>query len=70
MRTVYTLACKDLDIVECEFVASGDSLRKVKDAMFAHARDEHPELIAGITDERHRELERMMEERAAFRSAA
>jgi len=67
---MYTLACKDLGIVECDFVASGDNLRKVKSAMFTHARDEHPELIAGITDERRRELEHMMEERAALRSAA
>jgi predicted small metal-binding protein len=67
---MYTLACKDLGMAGCDFVASGDNVRKVKDAMFAHARDEHPELIAGITAERHRELEHMMEERATFRSAA
>lgn len=67
---MYTLRCKDLGIGECDYVASGDNLRKIKSAMFAHARDEHPELIAGITDERREELERMMEERAAFRSAA
>ena len=67
---MYTLACKDLGIAGCEFVASEENVRRVKDAMFAHARDEHPELIAGITLERHRELERLMEERTAFRSAA
>jgi predicted small metal-binding protein len=67
---MYTLACKDLGIAECDFVASEDNVRKVKDAMFAHARDEHPELIAGITSERHKELEHQMEERITFRAAA
>jgi predicted small metal-binding protein len=67
---MYTLACRDLGIAGCEFVAHEDSVRKIKNAMFAHARDQHPELIAGISFERHRELERMMEERAALRSAA
>jgi predicted small metal-binding protein len=67
---MYTLTCKDMGMAECDFVASEENVRKIKDAMFAHARDEHPELIAGITFERHRELERLMEERVAFRSAA
>ncbi len=67
---MYTLACKDLGLTDCDFVASEDSVRKVKDAVFAHARDEHPELIAGITFEPHRELELKMEERATHQSAA
>lgn len=67
---MYTLACKDLGIYDCDFVASEENVRKIKDAMFAHARDEHPELIAGITSERHREIEHLIEERVTLRSAA
>lgn len=67
---MYALSCKDMDIADCDFVATGDSVPKVRDMMFAHARDEHPDLIAGITWERRRELEHKMEERVSFRSAA
>ncbi len=67
---MFTLSCRDLGLTDCDFVVQEESARKIKDAMFAHARDEHPELIAGITDERRRELEHMMEERMVARSAA
>lgn len=67
---MFTLSCKDLGFTECDFVVKAESVRKVKDAVFAHARDEHPELIAGITDERRRELEHTIEERTQSRSAA
>jgi predicted small metal-binding protein len=62
MRAMFVLSCKDLGLTDCEFVVEADNPRKLKDRMFAHARDEHPELIAGITDERHRELEQKMQE--------
>ncbi len=67
---MYALSCKDMDVADCDFVAMGDTVRKVQDVMFAHARDEHPELIAGISWEGRRELEQMMEERVTLRSAA
>ncbi len=70
MRAMYVLACKDLGFADCGFVAEAENPRKVKDRMFAHARDEHPELIAGITDERHHELERKMQELMVLRAAA
>lgn len=63
------LACKDLGM-ECDFVAEGRSPRKVKNKMFEHARDEHSELIAGITDERHQQLERAMDEAISGHLAA
>jgi predicted small metal-binding protein len=61
-----TLARKDIG-TECDFVAEGSSPRKVKNTMFEHVRDEHPELIAGITGERRRELELAMDEAIAHR---
>ena len=61
-----TLACIDIGM-ECDFVAEGTSTRKVKNKMFEHVRDEHPELIAGITGERRRELELAMDEAIAHR---
>lgn len=62
-----SLSCKDLG-KDCEFVAEGDSPRKVKNKIFEHMRDEHPEMIAGMTDEQRRELERAMD--AAVRESA
>ena len=54
------LSCKDLGLEACEFVAEADSERRVENVMFGHIRDEHPELIAGITDEQRRDpLHRM-----------
>ena len=51
-----TLSCRDLGLEACEFVAEADSERHVENVMFDHIRDEHPELIAGITDDQQRDL--------------
>jgi predicted small metal-binding protein len=56
-----TLSCKDLGLASCDFVAEADSERHVKNAMFEHVRDEHPELIAGVTDEERRDLMHRMD---------
>lgn len=70
MQAMFVLSCNDLGLADCDFVVEADSQRKVKDRMFAHARDEHPGLIAGITDERHRELEQLMQDRMTERAVA
>ncbi len=51
------VGCKDIGIEDCGFVTEGEKVRKVEDAMLEHLRDEHPHLIAGLTDVQHRELE-------------
>ena len=56
------VSCRDLGLAQCDFVASAPNARKLEDKMLEHARDEHPELIAGITEEQH---EAMMEKIAA-----
>lgn len=56
-----TLSCSDLGLMDCRFVAQADSERHVKNVMFDHVRDEHPELIAGITDEQRRDLMHRMD---------
>ncbi|HJW76495.1 MAG TPA: hypothetical protein VJ787_12660 [Thermoleophilia bacterium] len=56
-----TLSCRDLGFTGCEFVAQADSYRHVKNVMFDHVRDEHPELISGITDEQRRDLTHRMD---------
>jgi predicted small metal-binding protein len=56
-----TLSCSDLGMAGCSFVAEADSERHAKNVMFDHIRDEHPELIAGSTDEQRRDLVRRMD---------
>ncbi len=55
-----TLSCKDLGLETCEFIAEAESERHVENVMFDHIRDEHPELIAGVTDEQRRDLTHRM----------
>ena len=57
----YRLACKDLGLAECDFVAEAKKLRKVEEMMLAHARDNHPEIIAGISFEDYKALEHRIE---------
>jgi predicted small metal-binding protein len=51
------VGCKDIGIDDCEFVAEGEKVRKVEDAMILHLRDVHPHVISGLTDVQHRDLE-------------
>jgi len=58
---MYSVACKELGFADCDFVAVGKHRRTVIDLLLAHARDEHPELIQGITEERHEEIVQVIE---------
>jgi predicted small metal-binding protein len=60
------VSCADLGIEGCDFVAADKKVRKVEERMFDHLRDRHPEMIAGITYEQYRDLERRV--KAAVRS--
>ena len=50
------VACKDIDVLGCDFGAQGESVRKVEDMLLGHMRDTHPQLVAGLTDGQCREL--------------
>jgi predicted small metal-binding protein len=45
------VACKDLGIEGCAFSAEAEKPRKVEAKLLEHMRDQHPEMIAGITSE-------------------
>jgi predicted small metal-binding protein len=47
------ISCHDLERADCGFVATATSMRKLENLMLEHTRDEHPELVAGITEEQH-----------------
>ena len=51
------VACKDIGIADCEFAAEGEKVRKVESTMIDHLREEHPAMVAGLTDLQHKELE-------------
>lgn len=51
------VACKDIGIADCEFVAEGEKVRKVESTMIDHLREQHPFMVAGLTDLQHKELE-------------
>jgi predicted small metal-binding protein len=65
---MYSVACTDLGF-DCSFVAQDRSPRKVRDLMLDHARDAHPEVLAGITDVERRELVRRIDDHVVEEAA-
>jgi predicted small metal-binding protein len=61
---MFEVFCRDLGFAECDFTAFAPSLRKLEYKMLEHARDEHPQLIAGITEEQHEALMKKIAEAA------
>lgn len=57
-----SIACKDIDIEGCDFVAEGAKIRKVEARFFDHLRDQHPEVVSGLTGGDYRRLERRIRE--------
>jgi predicted small metal-binding protein len=51
------VACRDIGIAECDFVAEGEKVHKVENEMLEHLREEHPYMVAGLTGAQHKELE-------------
>jgi len=51
-----SVACEDIGIPRCGFVAEGERVSEVRDRMQEHLRGEHPEVVAGLTDARREEL--------------
>ena len=63
------MSCKDLGIADCGFVAEAKNPRKAMNMVMDHARDEHPELVTGLTMEQHEELERLIESKTVETAA-
>lgn len=56
------IACRDIDIEGCEFVAEGEKIRTVENRFFDHLRDEHPEVVRGLSGAAYRKLEHRIRE--------
>jgi predicted small metal-binding protein len=66
---MYRVTCKQLGFAHCDFVATGKRRRTVVEEVLTHCRDEHPELIRGITDERLAEIEEVIDMHIAEEAA-
>lgn len=51
------VACTDIGVLGCDFIAQAEKARKVQYKMLEHMRETHPQLVAGLTDDQHGELE-------------
>ncbi len=40
-----SLSCRDLGIPDCEYAARAETVEGVRQTLFEHASDEHPEFI-------------------------
>lgn len=54
------LACADLGMENCPFVAAGESDEEVKGKMMAHAAEIHPEKLEGLDDAAKAEMDKLM----------
>jgi predicted small metal-binding protein len=54
---MFQASCADIGTHGCAFVAEGKKSRKVFGQMIVHLRNEHPEMVAGITDDQLKDLE-------------
>ena len=57
------VACQDIGVLGCDFVARGEKVRKVEDTMLHHILQTHPHLIAGLTPEQRKDLDRRIASR-------
>lgn len=53
-------ACKDTG-VDCDFVATGETVEEIKEKAFAHAGVVHADLLKSMTEEQMVELTRTVE---------
>jgi predicted small metal-binding protein len=67
---MFEVSCRDLGLTDCDYRVVAESVKKLENRMLAHARDEHPEVIAGITEEEHETLMRRIAEAAHETAAA
>jgi predicted small metal-binding protein len=58
------VACEDIGVLGCHFVAQAEKASKVESKMLEHMRETHPQLVAGLSYEQHKDLESRITSRA------
>ena len=56
------ISCAAFGTTGCTFVAEDRKVRRLEERFFDHLRDQHPDVIAGLADDRYRELEQRVKE--------
>jgi len=64
------VACRDLGIADCGFVAEDTKARRVEEKMFDHLRERHPELVVGLDFKQYGELEHRVKSAIVHEGAA
>ena len=57
-----SLSCKDLGGMDCNYTATGKTAEEVKQVMFAHAQQEHPDVPASMTAQQMQDLQQRMDQ--------
>lgn len=57
-----SLSCKDLGGMDCNFTATGQTAEEVKQALFAHAEQAHPDVLKAMTPEQMQDITQRMEQ--------
>ncbi len=55
------LSRKDLAGMDCDFGASGESAQDVKDKMFSHASESHPDVMKTMSEKDHENIQAKMD---------
>lgn len=55
------LICAELGGEDCQFEAESDTKEEVKQKIWDHAKEVHPEKLEGMTEEQRKEVEQMMD---------
>jgi predicted small metal-binding protein len=56
------LKCKDVSGQTCDFVSEGESDNDVKMKLIKHGKEVHKEMMEGLSDEEHKDMEKKMDE--------
>jgi predicted small metal-binding protein len=48
--------------MDCNYTASGNTAEEVKQAMFAHAQQNHPDVLASMTPQQMEEITQRMDQ--------
>lgn len=57
-----SMSCADLGGMDCNFKATGQSADEVKQAMFAHAEEQHPDVLKSMTPQQMQEIQQRMDQ--------